>query len=204
MTAQLYVLSAPSGAGKTSLVKAACERLDDLVVSISHTTRPKRPNDVDGVDYHFTDETQFLEMIGRGEFLEHARVFDNLYGTSQRSVEQTLAKGIDVILEIDWQGADQVRRLMPDACGVYIVPPSQAILEQRLRGRASDSDDVIARRLQDAVEDMRHFSNYDYLVINQDFAQALDELCAIVLANRVTTNRQATVNQSLLSALLAT
>lgn len=202
MTAQLYVLSAPSGAGKTSLVKAACERLDRLVVSVSHTTRPKRPADVDGVDYHFVEENTFHEMIGQGDFLEHARVFDNLYGTSQRLVEQTLALGTDVILEIDWQGADQVRRLMPDACGVFIVPPSKEILEQRLRGRASDSEEVIERRMRDAVEDMRHFSNYDYLIINQDFDQALDELCSVVLSKRVQTGRQSTNNQSLLSALL--
>lgn len=203
MTAQLYILSAPSGAGKTSLVKAACERLDDLVVSVSHTTRPRRPKDIDGVDYHFVEEDEFLAMTGRGEFLEHARVYENLYGTSQKLVEQTLALGTDVILEIDWQGADQVRRLMPDACGVFIVPPSREILEQRLRGRASDSEEVIDRRMREAVEDMRHFSNYDYLIINEEFDQALDELCAIVLAKRVSTVRQSMVSQPLLSALLA-
>ncbi len=203
MTAQLYVLSAPSGAGKTSLVRAACEKLSDVAVSVSHTTRPRRPADVDGVDYHFVEEAQFLDMIGRGEFLEHARVFDNLYGTSQQVVEQMLALGTDVILEIDWQGADQVRRLMPDACGVFIVPPSKEVLEKRLRGRASDSDEVIDRRMRDAVEDMRHFSNYDYVIINDDFDRALDELCAIILARRVKTGRQSTVNRQLLSALLA-
>lgn len=184
-------------------MKAACERLDDIVVSISHTTRSKRPADVDGVDYHFVDEETFLEMNGRGEFLEHARVFDHLYGTSQKLVEQMLALGTDVILEIDWQGADQVRRLMPEACSVFIVPPSREVLEQRLRGRASDSEDVIERRMRDAVEDMRHFSNFDYLIINRDFDRALDELCAIVLSRRVDTRRQATVNRQLLSALLA-
>lgn len=203
MSAQLFILSAPSGAGKTSLVKAACGRLDNVCVSTSHTTRPKRPNDVDGRDYHFTDEQTFLDMVGRGEFLEHARVFDNLYGTSQSLVERTLASGTDVILEIDWQGADQVRRLKPDACGIYIVPPSKEILEQRLRGRASDSDDVISRRMKDAVDDMRHFPNFDYLIINQDFERALDELCAIILAKRVRTTRQSSVNQRLISALLA-
>ena len=203
MTAQLYVLSAPSGAGKTSLVQAARERLDRLVVSVSHTTRPKRPADVDGVDYHFVDEDTFHRMIGEGDFLEHARVFDNLYGTSQQLVEQTLALGTDVILEIDWQGADQVRRLMPDACGIFIVPPSREILEQRLRGRASDSDEVIRRRIGDAVEDMRHFSNYDYLIINQDFEHALDELCGVILSKRVETTRQSSENQALLTGLLS-
>lgn len=203
MTAQLFILSAPSGAGKTSLVRAVCERLDKLVVSISHTTRPARPSDKEGVDYHFVDEAQFHEMIGRGEFLEHAHVFDNLYGTSQVLVEQTLATGTDVILEIDWQGADQVRRLMPDACGVFIMPPSREVLEQRLRGRDSDSAEVIARRLSDAVDDMRHFSNYDYLIINDDFDQAVDELCGIVLAKRVTTLRQTDASQEIISRLLS-
>ncbi len=203
MTAQLFILSAPSGAGKTSLVRAACERLNKLVVSVSHTTRPMRPADKEGVDYHFVDEAKFHEMIGNGEFLEHANVFDNFYGTSQILVEQTLANGIDVILEIDWQGADQVRRLMPDACGVFIMPPSREILETRLRGRESDTAEVIARRLSDAVDDMRHFSNYDYLIINDDFQQAVDELCGIVLARRVKTVRQTNASQEVITRLLS-
>ena len=202
MTAQLFILSAPSGAGKTSLVRAVCEKLEQLVVSVSHTTRSMRPADKDGVDYHFVDEDKFHDMIGRGEFLEHARVFDNLYGTSQSLVEQTLAAGTDVILEIDWQGADQVRRLMPDACGIFIMPPSREILESRLRGRESDSAEVIDRRMKDAVDDMRHFSNYDYLIINDDFQRAVDEFAGIVLAKRVETLRQSTVSQQTISRLL--
>ena len=141
-------------------------------------------------------------MIGRGDFLEHARVFDNLYGTSQSLVEETLAGGTDVILEIDWQGADQVRRLMPDACGIFIMPPSREILENRLRGRESDSAEVIARRMNDAVDDMRHFSNYDYLIINDDFQRAVDEFAGIVLAKRVETLRQSTASQQIISRLL--
>lgn len=203
MTAQLFILSAPSGAGKTSLVRAACERLDKLLVSVSHTTRPMRPADSNGVDYHFVEEAEFHQMIGRGEFLEHARVFDNYYGTSQALVEQTLAGDTDVILEIDWQGADQVRRLMPDACGVFIMPPSREVLANRLRGRASDSADVIARRLNEAVDDMRHFANFDYVIINDNFERALDELCGVILAKRVETLRQSVVNEQIISRLLS-
>ncbi len=203
MTAQLFILSAPSGAGKTSMVREACARVSDLVVSVSHTTRPKRPKDTDGVDYHFVDEPIFHKMIAAADFLEHAKVFDNFYGTSHQAVEATLKSGKDVLLEIDWQGADQVRRIMPDACGIYIVPPSRDVLEQRLRGRASDSDAVIERRIAEAVTDMRHFSNYDYLIINDDFEQAVTELCAVVLAKRLEVNRQSTERSELISDLLA-
>ncbi len=203
MAAQLFVLSAPSGAGKTSIVKQACVRMSKLAVSISHTTRPMRPADRDGVDYHFVDEAEFQRMIERGEFLEHARVFGNLYGTSQAEVEKTLAAGTDVLLEIDWQGADQVRRLMPQACSIFIVPPSREILQSRLRGRASDSSAVIERRLQEAVADMKHFSNYEYLIVNDDFELAVEQLCAVVMAKRVEVLRQSDEQQALLSNLLA-
>ena len=142
-------------------------------------------------------------MIEAAEFLEHAKVFDNYYGTSQKSVETTLASGKDVFLEIDWQGADQVRRLIPKACSIFIVPPSREILEQRLRGRASDSEKVIERRINDAVSDMQHYSNYDYLIINDDFEQAVAELCAIVIAKRVEVARQTELRSRLLSSLLA-
>ena len=165
MTAQLFILSAPSGAGKTSMVRKACERIDNLVVSVSRTTRGKRPKDRDGVDYHFVDEATFHEMIAAAAFLEHAQVFDNYYGTSHQAVEDLLASGKDVLLEIDWQGADQVRRLRPDARSIFIVPPSRQVLEQRLRGRASDSEAVIERRIADAVSDMRHFSNLSLIHI---------------------------------------
>lgn len=202
MTAQLYILSAPSGAGKTSLVREACSRLNDLVVSVSHTTRPMRPKDSDGVDYHFVDVDTFHQMIANADFLEHAQVFDNYYGTSHKAIQQTLASGKDVLLEIDWQGADQVRRLIPEACSIYIVPPSREALEHRLRGRASDSDDVIEKRISEAVSDMQHFSNYDYLIINDDFEQATAELCAIVIAKRVEVSRQSQQRAELLSSLL--
>ena len=202
MTAQLYILSAPSGAGKTSMVREACSRIDNLVVSVSHTTRPMRPKDRDGVDYHFVEEAAFHDMIAGAEFLEHAKVFDNYYGTSHQTVNATLASGKDVFLEIDWQGADQVRRLIPEACSIFIVPPSREILEQRLRGRASDSEEVIERRIADAVSDMKHFSNYDYLIINDEFEQAVAELCAVVLSKRVEVNRQSEERSQTISALL--
>jgi len=203
MTAQLFILSAPSGAGKTSMVREACSRVDNLVVSVSHTTRGKRPKDRDGEDYHFVDEPTFHDMISQAAFLEHAQVFGNYYGTAQKSVEDLLKGGKDVLLEIDWQGADQVRRLMPEACGIFIVPPSREILESRLRGRASDSEEVIERRIADAVSDMRHFSNYDYLIINDDFEQAVSELCAVVISRRVAVNRQAEERSDIISALLS-
>jgi len=203
MAAQLFILSAPSGAGKTSMVREACTRVSNLVVSVSHTTRGKRPKDRDGVDYHFVDETAFHQMISEAAFLEHAQVFDNFYGTSQKSVEDLLADGKDVFLEIDWQGADQVRRQMPDACSIFIVPPSRETLESRLRGRASDTDEVIERRIADAVSDMRHFSNYDYLIINDDFELAVEELCSVVIAKRVEVNRQADERAEVISALLS-
>jgi len=203
MTAQLFILSAPSGAGKTSMVREACVRVDNLVVSVSHTTRGKRPKDRDGEDYHFVDEPTFHDMISQAAFLEHAQVFGNYYGTAQKSVEDLLKSGKDVLLEIDWQGADQVRRLMPEACGIFIVPPSREILESRLRGRASDSEEVIERRIADAVSDMRHFSNYDYLIINDDFEKAVSELCAVVISRRVAVNRQADERSDIISALLS-
>ena len=202
MTAQLYILSAPSGAGKTSMVREACSRLDNLVISVSHTTRPKRPKDVNGVDYHFVDEAVFHQMIAAADFLEHAKVFDNYYGTSHKAVTATLNSGKDVLLEIDWQGADQVRRLIPEACSIFIVPPSRETLEHRLRGRASDSDDVIARRIADAVSDMQHYTNYDYLIINDDFEQAVSELCSIIVSKRVEVSRQSHTRSDLMSSLL--
>ena len=203
MTAQLFILSAPSGAGKTSMVREACSRLDELVVSVSHTTRPMRPKDRDGIDYHFVEESAFHEMIANTEFLEHAKVFDNYYGTSHQSVNATLATGKDVFLEIDWQGADQVRRLIPEACSIFIVPPSRETLEQRLRGRASDSEEVIKRRIADAVSDMKHFSNYDYLIINDEFEQAVAELCAVVLSKRVEVNRQVQERSQIIADLIS-
>lgn len=199
----LYIISAPSGAGKTSLVKALLESTADIIVSVSHTTRPMRPGEVDGRDYHFTDVETFRSMIAEDAFLEHAQVFDNYYGTSRSGVQETLAKGVDVILEIDWQGAQQVRRRMPGAVGIFILPPSREELERRLRGRGTDADEVIAKRLGQAVAEMRHHDEFDYLVFNDDFDTALEQLRAIVLARRQRTEAQAAAHQAQLEALLA-
>ena len=177
---RLFVIAAPSGAGKTSLVRALMERDPTLGVSISYTTRPKRPSEVHGRDYFFVPKDEFERMVEAGEFLEHALVFDNYYGTSRRQVEDALAAGRNLILEIDWQGAQQVRAGMPAAVGVFILPPSRAELERRLRGRGTDSEQVIRRRLRDAASDMTHWREFDYVVVNDDFEQALAELQAIV------------------------
>jgi guanylate kinase len=198
----LYTVSAPSGAGKTSLVAALIERCERLVVSVSHTTRPIRPGETDGVNYHFVAEGEFLAMLERTEFLEHARVFDNLYGTSQIWVEEQLAKGIDVILEIDWQGAQQVKKLMPKAQAIFILPPSRAALEQRLNSRGQDGADIIQRRLSEAVEEMSHYTESDYLVINDEFDLALTELQAIIASARLRTEKQVSELATLLQNLL--
>jgi guanylate kinase len=161
-----------------------------------------RPGEKNGVDYHFVDEAQFLAMVGQAEFLEHAQVFDNYYGTAQSAVEQRLEAGADVILEIDWQGAAQVRKQMPQSRSIFILPPSKAALEERLRGRGQDSDEVIARRMQDAVSEMSHFPEFDYLVINDDFEVALGELKAIMQANRLLLARQEFLHKDLLSDLM--
>ena len=156
-TGTLYIVSAPSGAGKTSLVKALVDSEAQIRVSVSHTTRAMRPGEVDGVNYHFVDHDRFNAMLERSEFLEHARVFDNLYGTSQKWVEQTLAEGFDLILEIDWQGAEQVRRLMPQAKSIFILPPTQEALRHRLTNRGQDSGEIIERRMREAVSEMSHY-----------------------------------------------
>ena len=202
-TGTLYTVSAPSGAGKTSLVAALIERTDALRVSVSHTTRDQRPGEEDGVNYHFISEQQFLAMLEGAEFLEHARVFDNLYGTSQTWVQEQLAQGIDVILEIDWQGAQQVKRLQPETLSIFILPPSRQSLLQRLTGRGQDNSATIDRRMADAVEEMSHYIESDFLVINDDFAQALAELQAIVSCQRLTTDRQRQTQQQLLDELLS-
>ena len=180
----LYVISAPSGAGKTSLVAEMLRRDEKLGVSVSHTTRPMREGEKDGVNYHFVCREQFEGMIGRGEFLEHAEVFGNYYGTSQVWVNETLAQGRDVILEIDWQGAVQVRHLMPECVSIFIVPPSPEVLRERLTGRGTDSAEVIERRLAEASEECRHAVEFDYLVVNDDFDEALADLLAIVRSQR--------------------
>jgi len=198
----LYTVSAPSGAGKTSLVNALIERCPELLVSVSHTTRKIRPGELDGTNYHFVAEPEFLAMLERGEFLEHARVFDNLYGTSALWVQEQLNQAKDVILEIDWQGAAQVKRLMPDTQAIFIVPPSKETLRERLTNRGQDDAETIERRLAEAVKEMSHYVESDYLVVNADFERALDELFAIVVSQRLRTTRQQQVLVGELSALL--
>ena len=177
---RLYVVSAPSGAGKTSLVKALMEREPRIRYSVSYTTRKPRPNEVAGRDYHFVDVERFDEMAAQGEFLEHARVFDNCYGTGVRAVEEALALGEQLLLEIDWQGARQVRARLPEARSIFILPPSRDSLQQRLKARSTDADAVIERRLKDAAQDITHFGEFDYVVINDRFDRALADLQAIV------------------------
>ena len=198
----LYTVSAPSGAGKTSLVTALLERCPTLRVSISHTTRPKRPGEVDGVNYHFVSRETFNTMLAESAFLEQAEVFGNLYGTSQQWVEQALAQGLDVILEIDWQGAQQIRRLMPDSIGIFILPPSQACLRERLTGRGQDDPAVIERRLAEARSEMQHYAEADYLVINDDFERALSDLAAIVRAQPLRLTHQQQSRDTLIGDLL--
>lgn len=202
-TGTLYIVSAPSGAGKTSLVKALLDAQPQVRVSVSHTTRGIRPGEVDGVNYHFVGREEFLERLERNEFLEHAEVFGNLYGTSQRWLEQTLDEGYDLILEIDWQGAQQVRRLMPQAKSIFILPPTQEALRQRLTNRGQDSDEVIDGRMREAVSEMTHYVEYDYLIINDDFTHALSDLQAIFRANRLLQDTQQQRFAGLLEQLLA-
>jgi len=177
---RLFVIAAPSGAGKTSLVKSLLERRPELHVSISHTTRTRRPTEEPGREYYFVTVPEFQGLIANGEFLEYAQVFDNYYGTGRRPVEEQLEQGRNVILEIDWQGARLVRKAMPACSTVFILPPSRQALEERLRNRKTDSDDVIARRLRDAVGDMSHWSEFDYVVVNDDFERAVADLEHIV------------------------
>jgi guanylate kinase len=177
---RLFVIAAPSGAGKTSLVKALLASEPRLRLSVSHTTRKRRPTEEDGREYHFVPVPQFERLAARGEFLEHARVFDNFYGTARRFVEEQLRQGHHVILEIDWQGAQQVRRAMPQCVSIFILPPSRRALAERLARRATDSPEVIARRLRDAAADMSHYREFDYVMVNDDFAQAVSDLRRIV------------------------
>ena len=203
MRGQLFIISAPSGAGKTSLVKALIDCVENLTVSTSHTTRAMRPGEVDGVDYHFIESTEFLHMVEQGAFLEHAEVFDNFYGTAQESIETQLDQGLDVILEIDWQGAAQVRKQMPDAISIFILPPSREALRERLQGRGQDSEEIIERRMRDAVSESSHYDESDYLIINDDFTAALDELSQLIITQRFKTSRQAVLFNKIITDLLA-
>ncbi|MBE0462307.1 MAG: guanylate kinase [Halomonadaceae bacterium] len=199
----LFIVSAPSGAGKTSLVRELIESLDGIQVSVSHTTRAKREGEVDGVNYHFIDVPDFEAMIKRGDFFEYAKVFDNYYGTSRKAAQTLLEAGQDVILEIDWQGAQQVREQMPNAVSIFILPPSRDELERRLASRGTDEHAVIARRMRDAVSEMSHFNEYDYLVINDDFTTALQELQSLVISRRLTLATVSERHAPLLDALLS-
>ncbi len=192
---RLVVISAPSGAGKTTLVRGLIERDARFVFSVSYTTRPKRPTEQDGVDYHFVTREAFEALRRDGEFLEFAQVFDNYYATGRQAVEDLLAAGKHVIVEIDWQGAQQVRARVPDCVSIFIVPPSVRALEQRLRARKTDSEAVIRRRLRDSMDDLAHWDEFDYIVVNDDLATALDELAGLASGrlrrNRVGTARTA-------------
>lgn len=197
----LFVVSAPSGAGKTSLVRELRARLEGFTVSISHTTRAMRPGEAHGQDYFFIDHPEFEHMVDEHAFLEHAQVFDHRYGTAKATVQAALAKG-DVILEIDWQGARQIKALMPACRSVFILPPSREALEQRLKGRGQDDVDIINRRMRDAISEMSHYAEYDYLIINDDFETALSQLCSIVIAQRLKTKRQAENLPDLIAGLM--
>jgi len=199
---KLFVIAAPSGAGKTSLVREVMKRMPELRFSISYTTRSRRATERDEHDYFFVDKPTFQDMIGRGEFLEHAQVFDNFYGTSKPQVQKMLDAGDNVLLEIDWQGAQQIRRAMPQAISIFILPPSRAELERRLRDRKTDSDEVIARRLRDSIADMSHWNEFDYVVVNDEFDRAVTDLQAILSDSGEGLRRDRSGLQTLIPALL--
>ncbi len=180
----LFIIAAPSGAGKTSLVNALLRGDNRLVLSISHTTRPARPGEISGQHYHFVAVAEFEQMVNNGDFMEHARVFDHYYGTNRNNVAQQLGQGFDVILEIDWQGARQVRAAFPECCRIFIIPPSLETLRKRLTGRGQDSEEVIQRRMRDAQAEISHWAEFDHLVVNDNFESALEELSAIVNDHR--------------------
>ncbi|MES9935340.1 MAG: guanylate kinase [Sedimenticola sp.] len=203
MSGTLFIVSAPSGAGKTSLLKALVESEEGIQVSVSHTTRQMRPGETDGVDYHFVDVDEFSRMIGEGAFLEHAQVFDNFYGTSESGIRAQLEQGVDVILEIDWQGARQVRERIPGTVSIFILPPTQQALRQRLGGRGQDSDEIIDRRMRDAQSEISHYGEYDYLIVNDLFEQALGELRAVVASQRFRMEVQSERLEEQLKALLS-
>ncbi|MHA6162928.1 guanylate kinase [Pseudomonas sichuanensis] len=198
----LYIVSAPSGAGKTSLVTELIKQDPHVRVSVSHTTRAMRPGEAHGVNYHFVVHEEFKALIAQGDFLEHAEVFGNFYGTSRSALQETLDQGFDLILEIDWQGAQQVRKLMPEARSIFILPPSQQALRQRLDGRGQDSEEIIAGRMKEAVSEMEHYDEYEYVIINDDFDVALDDLKAVFRSNRLLLKKQQQRHGGLLKELL--
>lgn len=203
MSGSLFIVAAPSGAGKTSLVNALIAQHQNIKLSVSHTTRAAREGEIDGKDYFFVSQEEFAQMRDDSAFLESATVFDNSYGTSSEAVMSELKQGVDVILEIDWQGAEQVRKNHPDCTGIFILPPSKVTLEQRLRGRGQDDEATIARRMRDAENEMSHYVEFDYLIINDDFELALAELKAIITAQGKSLAVQKQAQATLLMELLA-
>lgn len=203
MTGNLYIFSAPSGAGKTSLVKALLAEVDNICVSISHCTRKPRPQEEHGKDYFFVDEQQFLNMAKQSEFIEYAKVFDNYYGTSHAFIDEQLEKGIDVILEIDWQGAQQVRKLKPEAKSLFILPPSIDELKARLTNRSQDASEIIEKRMHQAQAEISHYPEYDFIIMNDEFAKALEELKALIISQRLTLKKQKARYKEPLNNLLA-
>ena len=199
----LYIVAAPSGGGKTSLVRNLIETLNDIEVSISHTTRPMRPGEQNGVDYFFVAEHEFMNMVNNNSFLEHARVFNHLYGTSVEQINRRLEQGIDIVLDIDWQGAEQIRHSFPNAVSVFIVPPSLDELKLRLMNRRQDNDEVISDRMIKAQDEMSHYPEFDYLIVNDTFEHAAMDLRAIVVANRLKIERQVNKQSKLLSFLMS-
>lgn len=202
MHGKLFIIAAPSGAGKTSLVKALLQSLENIEVSVSYCTRAMRPGEQEGVDYHFVSPETFESMAAQGAFLEHARVFDRCYGTSRDWVVERLKQGVDIILEIDWQGARQVREAFDRVVSIFILPPSRETLAERLQARGQDDADTIERRMRDAITEMSHYGEFDYLVVNEDFSVALQEVGSIIRASRLTTETASIRHQTLIRKLL--
>lgn len=199
----LFIVAAPSGGGKTSLVKNLLSSLDNIAVSISHTTRKMRPGELDGIDYFFIDEPDFSHMIDEDAFIEYAYVFKHYYGTSVLQIKDRLRAGIDIVLDIDWQGAQQIKKLFADAVSIFVIPPSLAVLKARLRSRQQDDEQIIHARMQSARNELSHYAEFDYLIVNDDFDKAANDLKAIVLAHRLRMVRQAEHQRQLLSFLLS-
>lgn len=198
----LYIVAAPSGGGKTSLVKELLASLDGIEASISHTTRPKRPGEQEGVDYFFIDDSSFRRMVKNEEFIEHAKVFGNQYGTSKEQIQSRLDEGVDVLLDIDWQGAQQIKTLFENSVGVFIIPPSLEDLKQRLLARNQDNEQVIQDRMKQAQDELSHYTEFDYLIVNDQFEVALEELKTVIAANRLRVSKQTIRQSKLLSFLL--
>lgn len=198
----LFIVAAPSGGGKTSLVRVLVGSMEAMAISVSHTTRKMRPGEQDGIHYFFIDQSEFMQMVNDNAFIEHAKVFEHYYGTSEAQIKNRLAEGIDVVLDIDWQGAQQIKRIFPDSVSIFIIPPSLGVLRERLIARGQDEPAVIDRRMQQAQEEMSHYGEFDYVVVNDEFDHASRDLQAIVRANRLKTAKQSVRQRQLLSFLL--